>query len=111
MKDTVAEQEHEELLELKENVTQLYLTGENAVSTVCGSILGKTLKLKNIQSSVNTCFDNHEDPKIPVKTSRIRFGRKRFVSAKRQFNDLYKGYPVPKKNMAVGRERQQSHTH
>ena len=78
MKDTVAEKEHEELLELKKNVTQLYLTGDNTVSTVCASILGKTLGHTNVQSSVTTCFKDHEDSEIPVKASRIRFGKKRF---------------------------------
>ena len=97
LKDTVTEKEHEELLELKKNVTQLYLTGDNTVSTVCASILGKTLGHTNVQSSVTTCFKDHEDSEIPVKASRIRFGRKRFVSAKCQFNNFCKGYPVPKR--------------
>ena len=78
-------------------MTHLYLTGDNTVSTVCGSILGETFQHKNVQSSVNTCFNDHEDPDIPVKTSRIRFGRKHFISAKRQFNNFDRGYPVPKK--------------
>ena len=74
IEDIVPENEHQQLLHLKRNLANLYLTGSNEVSTVCASILCKSLHHNQIQSSITNTFESTADPENPMNVSRLKFG-------------------------------------
>ena len=97
IEDTVPEKEHQELLVLKNNLTHLYLTANNDVSTVCATLLGKSLHHRQIQSSITDTFENIVDPECSVKISRLKFGKEKFTKTKKLFETLCLGTALPKR--------------
>ena len=78
IKDDEFIKEHGDLVNLKKNVTELYLAGSKDVSSVCASILAKSLSNDDIRVSVSNCFENDINHReTPVPAHRVQFGKKK----------------------------------
>ena len=77
------EEEYIQLLKLKKNVIELYLTGNDDVSAVCSSLLATSLPLDSLDSSVRSCFENGVDISDTKVNKRYVYRKFRYTHAKK----------------------------
>ena len=85
---------------MKKNVIELYLCGHKEVSSVCASLLSKSLRNERIRGATQTCFDEFvaEENNRKVVASRLQFGKWISKRSREAFNELLEGNPVKKED-------------